>query len=77
MIDLCRVYSFLGRSTGILGHKNINNRSRDESKDGLVVNSMSWPWEEGILTDDLSEPTDIKILNPEYRKILEEIVKEI
>ena len=42
MIDLCRVYSFLGRSTRILGHEKINNKSRDESKDeGLVVNSMS------------------------------------
>ena len=41
MIDLCRVYSFLGRSTGILGHENINNRSRDELDEGLVVNSLS------------------------------------
>ena len=42
MIDLCRVYSFLGRSTGILGQVNINNKSRDEGKDeGLVVNSLS------------------------------------
>ena len=42
MIDLCRVYSFLGRSTGILGHENINNRSRDEELDeGLVVNTLS------------------------------------
>ena len=72
MIDLCRVYSFLGLSTVILGHENINNRSRDESKDeGLVVNSMSLPWEEGILMDDFSEPTDIKILNSEYIKVLE------
>ena len=40
MIDLCRVYSFLGRSIGILGHENINNKSRDEGNDeGLVVNS--------------------------------------
>ena len=38
---------------------------------------MSWPWEEGILMDDLSEPTDIKILNSEYRKVLEWIIKEI
>ena len=30
MIELCRVYSFLGRSTGILGHTNINNRIRYE-----------------------------------------------
>ena len=30
MIELCRVYSFLGRSTGIIGHANINIRSRDE-----------------------------------------------
>ena len=30
MIELCRVYSFLGRSTGILGHNNINIRNRDE-----------------------------------------------
>ena len=42
MIDLCRVYSFLGRSTRILGHENINDRSRDEELDeGLVVNSLS------------------------------------
>ena len=42
MIDLCRVYSFLGRSTGILGHENINNRGRDEDKDeGLVLNFFS------------------------------------
>ena len=42
MIDLCRVYSFLGRSTRIVGHANINKRSRDEGKDeGLVVNSLS------------------------------------
>ena len=42
MIDLCRVYSFLGRSRGILGHENINNRSRDEELDErLVVNSLS------------------------------------
>ena len=42
MIDLCRVYSFLGRSTGIVGHEKINKRSRDEGKDeGLVVNSLS------------------------------------
>ena len=42
MIDLCRVYSFLGRSTGILGHENVNNRSRDEELDEkLVVNSLS------------------------------------
>ena len=42
MIDLCRVYSFLGQSTGILGHENINNRSRDEELDeGLVINSLS------------------------------------
>ena len=40
MTDVCRVYSFLGRSTRILGHENINNRSRDEGNDdGLVVNS--------------------------------------
>ena len=30
MIELCRVYSFLGRSTRILGHNNINIRNRDE-----------------------------------------------
>ena len=30
MIELFRVYSFLGRSIGILGHNNINIRSRDE-----------------------------------------------
>ena len=42
MIDLCRVYSFLGRSTRILGHDNINNRNGDEGKkEGLVVNSSS------------------------------------
>ena len=42
MIDLCRVYSFLGRSTGILGHENIKFWSRDEELDeGLVVNSLS------------------------------------
>ena len=42
MIDLCRVYSFLGRSTGILGHENSNNRSRDEGNDErVVVNSSS------------------------------------
>ena len=42
MIDSYMVYNFLGRSTGILGHKNINNRSRNEGKDeGLVVNSLS------------------------------------
>ena len=32
MIDLCRVYSFQGQSTGILGHENINNGSKDEDK---------------------------------------------
>ena len=31
MIDLGRVYSFLGRSTGILGHNNINIGGQDES----------------------------------------------
>ena len=42
MIDLCRVYSFLGRSTRILGHDNINSRNGDEGKnEGLVVNSSS------------------------------------
>ena len=30
MRELCRVYSFLGRSTGILGHDTINNRLRYE-----------------------------------------------
>ena len=30
MIELCRVYSFLGRSTGIQGHNNVNIRNRDE-----------------------------------------------
>ena len=39
MMKLCRMYSFLGRSTGILGHGNINNRSIDESNDeSLMVN---------------------------------------
>ena len=37
-----KAYSFLGRSIGIVGHDNINSRSRDEGKDeGLVVNSLS------------------------------------
>ena len=36
------MYSFLGLSTRILGHANINNRSRDENNgEGLVVNSLS------------------------------------
>ena len=30
MRELCRVYSFLDRSTGILGHNTINNRFRYE-----------------------------------------------
>ena len=30
MVELCRVYSYLGRSTWILGHDNINIRGRDE-----------------------------------------------
>ena len=30
MRELCRVYSFLGQSTGILGHNTINNRLRYE-----------------------------------------------
>ena len=35
-------YSFIGRSSRILGHENINNKNRDEDKDeGLVVNSSS------------------------------------
>ena len=37
-----KAYSFLGRSTGILGHDNISNRNGDEGKnEGLVVNSSS------------------------------------
>ena len=52
-----------------LGHDNIDNRSRDEGNDeGLVVNSSSSLWEEGILMDDLSKPIDAKILNSEYKK---------
>ena len=36
------MYSFIGQSTQILGHKNINNRSRDESNgEDLVVTSPS------------------------------------
>ena len=27
LMDLCRIHSFIGQSTGILGHENINNRS--------------------------------------------------
>ena len=30
MIELCRVYSFLGQSTRILGHNSINIRGRDK-----------------------------------------------
>ena len=42
MRELCRVYRFLGRSTGILGHDNIKNRSKNEGdEEGLVVNSLS------------------------------------
>ena len=37
-----KAYSFLGRSTEILGHDNINNRNGDEGKnEGLVVNLKS------------------------------------
>ena len=77
-MELMKAYSFLGRSTGIVGHDNINNKSRHEGKDeGLVVNSLSWPWEEEILIDDWSEPIDTKTLNSEYRDVLEWITKEI
>ena len=70
-MELIKAYSFLGRSTGILGHANINNRSRDEGNDEkLVVNSSSGPWEEGILMDDLSKPTVAMILNSEYKKVV-------
>ena len=63
-MEIIKAYSFLGRSTRILGHDNINNTSRDEGNDkGLVLNSSSCPWEEGILMDDLSKPIDAKILN--------------
>ena len=38
-MGLMKAYSFLGRSTGILGHDNINNKNGDEGKDeGLGVN---------------------------------------
>ena len=68
-MEIIKAYSFLGQSTGILGHQNINNRSRDEGNDeGVVVNSSNWPREEVVLMDDLSKPTNAKILNSEYKK---------
>ena len=67
-MELIKAYSFLGQSTRILGHENINNRSRDEGDDeGLVVNSSSWLWE-GVLMGDLSKPTIATILNSEYKE---------
>ena len=68
-MEIIKAYSFLGQSIGILGHNSINNKSRDESNgEGLVVNSPSQPWEEGILMDDLSKPINARILNSEYRE---------
>ena len=67
-----KAYSFLGRSTGIPGHNNINTGSWDENNgegfDGqlyeLTVRGREFFW----IRESLSNPIDARILSSDYKR---------
>ena len=70
-----QAYSFLGQSTGVLGHNNINIGPWDENNregfDGqlseLTVRGREFLW----IREGLSNPIDARILSSDYKSRIE------
>ena len=75
-----KAYSFLGRSTGILGHNSINIWSWDESNGesfGVQLSELTVRGREILwIRDGLSNPLDARILSSDSKRSWEEELRK-